>query len=317
MKKVNIILCTYNGEKYIEKQLNSILNQTYQNLDIYIYDDGSKDNTLNIIENMKIYNKTDKNIVIMKGTENRGYPECFIKTLLDVDKADYYAFSDQDDIWNYDKIERAVEALNRCDIVNERPVLYYTSVDYYDEQMTFKRHSRFATTLRKKTDDLGLVEFLFGGEPLGMTFVFNNHVRDVLKKTHDMDYREFKDGFIKIYCAAAGKVIYDDKPSAQYIRHTTATTANSNPDSMIKRYFAMFNEMFLEKDTYEYFRTIVMTLLTFFSEDISKENKKILQLFTKPNTIDKRIRKVFYKKRFRNKLTDEIGYRLLFLIGRV
>ena len=60
-----------------------------------------------------------------------------------------------------------------------------------------------------------------------------------------------------------------------------------------------------------------MTLLTFFSEDISKENKKILQLFTKPNTIDKRIRKVFYKKRFRNKLTDEIGYRLLFLIGRV
>lgn len=46
MNKVNIILCTYNGEKYIEKQLDSILNQTYQNIDIYIHDDGSKDCTL-------------------------------------------------------------------------------------------------------------------------------------------------------------------------------------------------------------------------------------------------------------------------------
>ena len=82
MKKVNVILCTYNGEKYIEKQLNSIFNQTYQNLDIYIYDDGSKDNTLNIIENMKIHNKTDKNIVIMKGTENRGYPNVLLRHFL-------------------------------------------------------------------------------------------------------------------------------------------------------------------------------------------------------------------------------------------
>lgn len=60
MNKVNIILCTYNGEKYIEKQLDSILNQTYQNIDIYIHDDGSKDCTLEKVKLVKERNRTNK-----------------------------------------------------------------------------------------------------------------------------------------------------------------------------------------------------------------------------------------------------------------
>ena len=317
MNKVNIILCTYNGEKYIEKQLDSILNQTYQNIDIYIHDDGSKDCTLEKVKLVKERNRTNKKIIILNETNNLGYPECFIKTLLDSDKSDYYAFSDQDDIWNPDKIELAVKCLDDCKDIHKKPVLYYSAVDYYDEELNFKRHSRFATTLKKKTNDLGLLEFLFGGEPLGMTYVFNNKVRDALGKTHELNFREFKDGFIKIYCAAAGKVVYDRKSSAKYVRHPTATTAASNPDSMIKRYFAMFDEMFLKKDTYEYFRNIVEVLLLYFSDEISEENKKLLQFFTRPNYIYKRMKKVFYNGRFRNVFTDEIAYRLLFLIGRV
>ena len=317
MKKVNIILSTYNGEKYIETQLDSILNQTYQNIDIYVHDDGSNDHTLEIVKLVSKKNNTNKKIIIQDGEKKLGYPECFIKTLLDAGKADYYAFSDQDDIWNPDKIERAVKSLNECKSVNDKPVLYYAAVDYYDDKLNFKRHSRFATSLKKEPEDLGVVEFLFGGEPLGMTFVFNNKIRDALQKTHDSNYREFKDGFIKIYAAAAGKVIYDKCPSAKYVRHSTATTAVSNPDSMVKRYLAMLDEMFLKKDTYEYFRRIVEVLLLYFADDIPESNKELLQLFTQPDSIGKRVKKVFYKKRFRNILSDEIGYRLLFLIGRV
>lgn len=317
MKKVSIVLCTYNGEKFIEKQLESILNQTYSNIDIYIHDDGSNDNTLDVVERIKRENKTTKKIIILNDTKNLGYPTCFIKTLLGIEKSDYYAFADQDDIWNIDKIERAVNSMNLYSDINDKPILYYAAVDYYDGELNFKRHSRFASTLKKNSNDLCLTDFIFGGEPLGMTYVFNNKVRDALKKTSDLGYTEFKDGFIKIYCAAAGKVIYDKKPAAMYIRHSTATTSSSNPDSMIKRYIAMFDEMFLKKDTYIYFRTIVTTLLSHFSDEITIENKKILELFTKPNTLRKRIKKVFYKDRFRTLFTDEIGYRILFLIGRV
>ena len=79
----------------------------------------------------------------------------------------------------------------------------------------------------------------------------------------------------------------------------------------------MFDEMFLKKDTYEYFRNIVEVLLLYFSDEISEENKKLLQLFTRPNYIYKRMKKVFYNGRFRNVFTEEIAYRLLFLTGRV
>lgn len=95
--KVVILMSTYNGEEYLESQIKSILNQTYKKWQLYIRDDGSTDNTVNIIEKycaldprINFYNENSRN--------NVGVVHSFMELLENVE-ADYYMFSDQDDFW--------------------------------------------------------------------------------------------------------------------------------------------------------------------------------------------------------------------------
>ena len=106
--KVNILLPTYNGEKYLSQQLDSLLLQTYPNISITIRDDGSSDRTLSIIsEYQSAY--PDRIIIIDNPTmTNLGYMQNFWTLLKSSNDSQYYAFCDQDDVWNSNKIELAV-----------------------------------------------------------------------------------------------------------------------------------------------------------------------------------------------------------------
>ena len=101
-------MSTYNGEKYVREQLDSILNQTYKNIEIVVRDDGSKDNTVKII---KEYQEKYKNIKLVTG-KNLGFIKSFFE-LLKITESDYYSYADQDDIWMENKIELAVELLDQ------------------------------------------------------------------------------------------------------------------------------------------------------------------------------------------------------------
>jgi glycosyltransferase involved in cell wall biosynthesis len=98
---ISVVMCTYNGEKYIEEQLNSILKQTYQNLEIIIVDDVSTDNTWQILEQ---YQQKYKNISIYKNEKNLGYIKNFENALKKA-TGDLIAIADQDDIWLPQKLE--------------------------------------------------------------------------------------------------------------------------------------------------------------------------------------------------------------------
>jgi glycosyltransferase involved in cell wall biosynthesis len=98
---VSIALCTYNGEKYIRQQLDSIINQTYQNLEIVIVDDSSSDDTYNIAGN---YAQKDSRIKCFRNEVNLGFNKNFEKAIKLTTGA-FIAISDQDDIWLPQKIE--------------------------------------------------------------------------------------------------------------------------------------------------------------------------------------------------------------------
>ena len=100
-------MSTYNGEKFIREQLDSILAQTYKNIEIVVRDDGSKDNTVSIV---KEYMQKNSNITLYEG-ENLGFIKSFFE-LLTLVEADYYSYADQDDVWMENKIELAVNSLN-------------------------------------------------------------------------------------------------------------------------------------------------------------------------------------------------------------
>jgi glycosyltransferase involved in cell wall biosynthesis len=94
-------MCTYNGERFIKEQIDSILNQTYQNFELIITDDCSTDNTINILNE---YALKDKRIIIYKNEINLGFLKNFEKAI-SLCNGDYIALADQDDIWKPIKLE--------------------------------------------------------------------------------------------------------------------------------------------------------------------------------------------------------------------
>lgn len=112
---IDILLATYNGEKYVDQQIESILNQTYSNIRLIISDDGSKDQTIQIL---KEYEKKDARVKVYEQEENLGYVKNF-EFLLKQVKSDFYMLSDQDDVWLPEKIQKSLELLKmeKADLV--------------------------------------------------------------------------------------------------------------------------------------------------------------------------------------------------------
>lgn len=316
MKNVAVIMATYNGEKYVREQLDSLAHQTYEAVTVYIHDDNSTDATPQIVRDFIENNNSNIKFVLV-GTESLKYPQCFIKTLLEIPKHDYYAFCDQDDVWFPDKIEVAVKTIEQVEYKKgkRKPVLFYSAVDYYDGQLNYMRGARFRQKEAVKL--CGLEEMLLGGEAMGMTFLFNNEVRNMLKEITSRGALDFKDTFIKIYCAACGYVVYSSSPCAKYRRHSAATTAGMNPAGNIQRVVNMAKKIFVKKNGLASIQDSVNYVYQNFADRLIPENKELISLFSTPNSIGKRFKKVFWRGRFRLKIQDEIGYRIAFLMGRI
>lgn len=128
MKKVLVLMSTYNGENYIKEQLDSILHQNYP-VDILIRDDGSGDETVTILQE---YAHQHDNIKVLK-EENIGVVNSFFALLKHAKGYDYYAFSDQDDIWFEDKIACAIQHLHTLE--TKKPALYASCSLLVDNDM--------------------------------------------------------------------------------------------------------------------------------------------------------------------------------------
>lgn len=132
---VDILMATYNGELYIKDQIESILKQTYKEWKLYIRDDGSYDNTINII-NKYIEEYPDKIVLIKDNYKNLGCKNNFIE-LLNYSKNNYSMFCDQDDVWLEDKIERTIKLMKKLesDYGAGEPILVHTDLKVVDSSL--------------------------------------------------------------------------------------------------------------------------------------------------------------------------------------
>ena len=106
----SVVIATYNGEKFIIEQLESIRNQTVKLDEVLISDDGSSDGTIAIIEDYILMHKLSEKWHITKNTKNKGYARNFFDTAISA-SSDLVFFCDQDDIWEHDKVERMLNIL--------------------------------------------------------------------------------------------------------------------------------------------------------------------------------------------------------------
>ena len=122
--KIAILLATYNGEKYIQEQLDSLLDQSYQDFKIYIHDDDSKDMTVDIL--MKYKKMFPKKIKILEGKSTGSPKNNFLYLLGNVD-AEYYMFCDQDDFWKKDKVQKTYDKMIENEEKNKsKPILVFS-----------------------------------------------------------------------------------------------------------------------------------------------------------------------------------------------
>ncbi|MGN0151443.1 MAG: glycosyltransferase [Wujia sp.] len=303
--KVNILLAVYNGEKYLKKQLDSLLAQTYHNIDIYIRDDGSTDGTVDFIRQYIAGHDTEKRMILLEPDGiNLGCPGTFYAMARQCEPAVYYAFCDQDDMWYPDKISWAVERLERED--REEMLVYYTASDYTDEDGTLIRKSPV------QKDRLELSDVLYYTPGSGFTIVFNEQARQKMILSCDPG-KELHDRWMLRGAACFGKAIYDARSTAAHIRHEGAVTAGDSDNGSLIRHFV--KEELLgpsarkEKHAIRYFYKT-------FRDSLTAEERQILALFGREHcSVGEWFKKVFYGKRLRQRLAGELALRILFLFG--
>ncbi len=143
-KRIHILMATYNGEKYISEQINSLLNQTYQNWKLIIHDDNSKDGTVKIIKGYK-RKYPDKIQFLDDDISDGGAKEKFTYLLNKIDdNYDYIMFCDQDDSWLEHKIEDTLYKMIKVENNHvNKPVLIHTDLKVVDEKLNIISESMF------------------------------------------------------------------------------------------------------------------------------------------------------------------------------
>ena len=210
MKTVTVLVSTYNGQKYLSKQLDSLISQVGVDMKIIVRDDGSSDGTRQILRN---YAQTYSNIQLLF-EDNCGAEESFNKLCqysLQQDLTDYYAFCDQDDVWDNDKLSIAIQSLEKFDHLV--PNLYFSNLRMVDDTLSYIRD--FYNEKEVDIDNkLSLVQIF----TYGCTCVFNQSALSIYCKVNN---KSFHDNWIYIICSFMGNVFYDSSAHIQYRQHNS------------------------------------------------------------------------------------------------
>lgn len=199
-----VLLSTYNGEKYLEDLLDSVLTQKNVNVDLLVRDDGSSDSTIDILKRYE-----GKHVKIYRGANLKP-----AKSFLDLIHSapltyDYYALCDQDDVWKINKLEKAVKMLENI----SAPALYSGAVE-----ITNQRLENAKLSIHQNTFSEPLFGILTFGTP-GCTFVFNKSLLQNLKE-YTPAVCSMHDSWISFVClATGGKFVYDKESYIYYRQH--------------------------------------------------------------------------------------------------
>lgn len=209
--KVAILMCTYNGGAFLADQLNSIERQTYPHWTLMVSDDDSQDGTLALLEAYGIRWGNERLRVAMG--PKRGFVANFLSLTCRADiNADFFAWSDQDDIWSEDKLQVALGWLQT--IPAHIPALYCGRTQLVSESGALVGYSpRFGLPPHFTN---ALVQSIAGGN----TMVFNQAARELLREAGaDLNIPSHDWWAYQLITGAGGVVHYDPEPKMQYRQH--------------------------------------------------------------------------------------------------
>jgi glycosyltransferase involved in cell wall biosynthesis len=237
---VVILLATKNGEQYLEEQLDSFESQSIKTWRIVASDDGSDDNTLKILKRYQAKWGYDK-LEIRQGP-CLGYAHNFMSLANDKKiKADFFAFSDQDDVWLPQKLEEAIRKIYQNTFSKNIPSLYCGRTTYTSHSM--KPYGESPLFIYPASFRNSLVQSIAGGN----TMVFNKQAKSLLEKSKIYDIISHDWWCYQLISASGGVVIYDPTPWIFYRQHKNALIGeNQSIISRLSRLHKLFQGYFRE-----------------------------------------------------------------------
>ena len=265
-KTVAILMSTYNGQEFLAEQLRSIAQQTHANWRVVLSDDGSTDDTLLIAQQFQ--EKWGSGRLETKTGPKQGFCLNFLSMACDDSiRADFYAFSDQDDVWMDDKLERA---LTYFESVQDEyiPRVYCGRTQSVDEQLNHLGYSPLFCLPRSFRN--ALVQSIAGGN----TMVFNQAAKELIEKAGLLEVVSHDWWFYQLIKGAGGTVYYDPKPSILYRQHPNALVgANRSIGARYDRFVFAWNGGFKRWNNINY------AALCSVKHLLTKDNREILELF--------------------------------------
>jgi len=261
-----ILMSTYNGQQFLAEQLHSIAQQTQPNWRIVLSDDGSSDDTLLIAEQFQLQRYHER-LEVRIGPK-QGFCLNFLSMACDPSiRADFYAFSDQDDVWMNDKLERALAYFDSAPD-KAIPRVYCGRTQSVDEQLNHLGYSPLFCLPRSFRN--ALIQSIAGGN----TMVFNQAAKELIEQAGLQSVVSHDWWLYQLIKGAGGIVYYDPQPSILYRQHPNALVGtNRSIGARYDRFIFAWNGGFKGWNDINYAALRSVKYL------LTKDNREILELF--------------------------------------
>ncbi len=260
---VQVLLSTYNGEKYLREQLESVINQKKVKTKLLVRDDGSSDNTNDILDSVD-------EIEVIRGS-NIGAGESFFELIRLAGNYEYYALCDQDDIWDEDKIFSAISMLKEYDNV---PALYSSNTRLIDSNCK-------EIGIENKNPNTSFGSAIVKNYATGCTVVFNKKLMNEVKGKKPQKVT-CHDWWLNLVCLSIGGVsIFDNSAHISYRQH--GNNVEGSDRSYIKKTIKRFHKF---KNPVHRRSIIAENLLLFYGSQMCESTRRVLEDFRDESTVE-------------------------------
>ena len=271
--KILILLSTYNGERYLKEQLNSLFSQSYQDFKLIVRDDGSTDRTKEILNSY--------NVELLDSSVNLGVKKSF-ETLLNYAyenfEAKYFMFCDQDDVWNNNKIEKTLKKMQELEKLygEEMPLLVHTDLEVVNEKLETLNNSMWESEhINPRANTLN--KLLIHNTVTGCTMMIN---RTLASKSLFISPKAIMhDWWMGLVAATFGKIGFIKEPTMKYRQHDKNDTGAKNYN--YSNIAAKIIELFFDNKSKKMFiiKNIIQAkeFLEEYKEELDEESKTMLE----------------------------------------
>ncbi len=289
---VNVLLSAYNGSDYIQEQLNSLYGQEKVRINLFVRDDGSKDNTIDLIQQ---YGDKFNSLYIYRG-KNIGATKSYYclakKVLSEKVPCDYYAFCDQDDIWKENKLINGIKVLSKLN--GTKPLLYYSNLIVADQNGKEK-----GLLIDKNCISISKDNGLASIAAYGCTCIFNELALQKFCRIRNSSEYIYHDNWMYAVCTFMGNAYYDDNSYILY--RQTGKNVSGEKKQGISLWVQRAKKMANLSEDRNIYKSIASELLFCFRSEMKSKDIIYLQHILRYTTSIKSMFWLVFTKRMKVK----------------